>query len=182
MIKPLLNQVFRENRFLLTLVLLACVVCGTIWYAACWQQAVLERNQALWSAKRRQVASLNATQAGEQYRLKGEQITTLLASVPYAHEFPNVISQILDFMALNSVVSGPMTFKPNKSELDGVASYTLKCSANGNYASLKRLIADLERLDGISTLDSVSFTSLDVTPGKVELELLLTIYLREASL
>lgn len=182
MIKALLHQMFRENRFLLTLVLLACVVCGTIWYVGCWQQAALERNQALWSAKRRQVTSLNATQAGEQYRLKGEQITTLLASVPYAHEFPNVISQILDLMALNAVVSGPMTFKPNKSELDGITSYTLNCSASGNYASLKRLIADLERLDGISTLDSVSLASPDTAPGKVVLELLLTIYLREAPL
>lgn len=177
--KALLLQILRENRLLLTALLLATLLCSALWYAAFRQTTRLVQQQSDWNNKRRQTAPRAETQRVESFQRDREQIRELYATIPYRHEFPRVISEILDFMALRGVTPGAMSYKVRKTDLDGLLAYTMTCSASGGYPGLKRLIGDLERLDGVSTLDSASFTTPDAALEKVVLDLQLTIYLQE---
>ncbi|ACD95183.1 hypothetical protein [Trichlorobacter lovleyi] len=177
--KALLLQILRENRLLLTALLAATLLCGSLWYAGFHQTTLLAQQQSDWNSKRRLTAPRAEAQRADSYQRDREQIRELYATIPYRHEFPRVISEILDFMALRNATPGVMSYKIRKTDLDGLLAYSMTCSANGSYPGLKRLIGDLERLDGISTLDSVSFSSPDPGLEKVVLDLQLTIYLRE---
>ncbi|WP_281185162.1 hypothetical protein [Trichlorobacter lovleyi] len=177
--KALLLQILRENRLLLTALLAATLLCGSLWYATLRQTDLLAQQQSDWNNKRRLTAPRAEAQRADSYQRDREQIRELYATIPYRHEFPRVISEILDFMALRNATPGVMSYKIRKTDLDGLLAYSMTCSANGSYPGLKRLIGDLERLDGISTLDSVSFSSPDPSLEKVVLDLQLTIYLRE---
>lgn len=177
--KALLLQILHENRLLLTTLLLTLLLCGSLWYAGFHQAVRLAQQQTDWNNKRRLTAPRAEAQRADSYQRDREQIRELYATIPYRHEFPRVISEILDFMALHNTTPGVMSYKIRKTDLDGLLAYSMTCSASGSYPGLKRLIGDLERLDGISTLDSVSFSSPDPGLEKVALDLQLTIYLRE---
>ena len=175
----LIRQIIRENRLMIAAVLLLTVLCGALWYATLQQAALVAEQQRSWHAKRRQAALHNKTQGIDQYQRDQEQLRKLFNTIPYRHEFPRVISEILDAMALRDVTPGPMQYKPRKTELNGIIAYTMTCSATGSYPGLKRLIVDLERLDGISTLDTISFSNTAGAADTVALTLELTVYLRE---
>jgi type IV pilus assembly protein PilO len=177
--KALALQILRENRILVTVLLLALFVCCSLWYAAFRQGNHLAQLQSDWNNKRRLTAPRAEAQRADSYQRDREQIRELYATIPYRHEFPRVISEIMDFMALRGATPGGMSYKVRKTDLNGLLAYSMTCSASGSYPGLKRLIGDLERLDGISTLDSVSFSSPDSGLEKVALDLQLTIYLRE---
>mgnify|MGYP000853817442 FL=1 len=177
--KALLLQILQENRLLLTALLTATLLCGSLWYAGFHQTTLLAQQQSDWNSKRRLTAPRAEAQRADSYQRDREQIRELYASIPYRHEFPRVISEILDFMALHNATPGAMSYKIRKTDLDGLLAYSMTCSASGSYPGLKRLIGDLERLDGISTLDGFSFSSPDPGLEKVVLDLQLTIYLRE---
>ncbi len=177
--KSLVIQVLRENRLLLMALLLATLLCSGLWYATFRQSSQLTQQQADWASKRRQTAPRAEAGRTASYQHDREQLQQLYATIPYRHEFPRVISEVLDFMALRGATPGVMSYKVRKTDLNGLLAYSMTCSASGSYPGLKRLIGDLERLDGISTLDSASFTVPDAALGKVVLDLQLTVYLQE---
>mgnify|MGYP000960457722 FL=1 len=177
--KVLFIQILRENRLLCIVLLLATLLCSALWYATFRQSSLLAQQQTDWTTKRRQAAPRAEAERTSSYQRDREQLQQLYATIPYRHEFPRVISEILDFMALRSTTPGAMSYKVKKTDLNGLLAYSMTCSASGSYPGLKRLIGDLERLDGISTLDSVTFTTPDPALEKVVLDLQLTIYLQE---
>lgn len=177
--KALFLQILRENRVLTAALLVLLVLCGAIWYATLQQADLVARQQDLWNAKRRQAALHSNAQGPDQYQRDQQQLRELYTTIPYRHEFPRLISEILDFMALRGATPGTLQYKPQKTDLAGLIAYTMDCSASGGYPGLKRLIADLERLDGIATLNSIAFSSTDPALEQVELKLQLTVYLRE---
>lgn len=179
MSKALIIQVFRENRLFVVSLLTLLAICSGIWYATIRQAALVADLQGDWNNKRRQIATRNETLGPDQYSRDKELLRELYSTIPYRHEFPRVISELLDFMALRGATAGTIQYKPIKTDLTGVLAYSMNCSANGSYPALKRLIADLERLDGIATLNEVSFANTDPALEKVDLNLQLTIYLRE---
>lgn len=177
--KELLYRVLRENRLLLSATLLLLMLCGAIWYLTLRQGLLLQQQQSSWNSKRRQAAARAETHLTSQYLRDKDQIRHLYMTIPYRHEFPRVISEIMDIIALHDATPGPMLYTPAKTDLDGVIAYDMHCSATGEYPDLKRLISDLERLDGISTLNTCSFSNPDPAFGKAVLDLQLTVYLRE---
>lgn len=177
--KALFTQILRENRLLFIVLLLAALLCSVLWYATFRQSSQLAQQQSEWNKKRRQAAPRAEAERASNYQRDREQLQQLYATIPYRHEFPRVISEILDFMALHGATPDTMSYKVRKTDLNGLLAYTMTCSASGSYPGLKRLISDLERLDGISTLDSISFTTPDAALEKVVLDLQLTIYLQE---
>lgn len=179
MTAALIRQILRENRLLFGAVLLLLLLCGATWYLVLHQTSRLTDQQAVWNSKRRLAASRTETLGLDRYQQDRQLITDLYRTIPYRHEFPRVIGQITDFMTLRGALPGPITYKPVATALEGLISYTLTCSATGSYPGLKRLIADLERLGGIATLDAVSFGANDAVPNQVTLTLQLTVYLRE---
>lgn len=175
----LIRQIIHENRWLAAICLTVAVVCATIWYATLHQAILISEQQGRWHVKRRQADLRGAEQGQAQYRSNLQGLRELSSSIPFRHEFPRVISEILDLMTLHGTDPGPMQYKPRKTELDGMIAYGMTCAATGSYPDLKRLIGDLERLDGISTLDAISFANPDGADDTVELKLELTVYLRE---
>jgi type IV pilus assembly protein PilO len=182
MIKTQLWQIVRENNLLLTAILLLMLACLSVWYEAFNQSALFHQQQDIWNTMRRQSAMRFVAKGSEQYIHDKQQIAELYNTIPYHHEFPRVISEIHDFMALHGVTPGPKSFKQLKTGLNGIIAYNMSCSASGSYPGLKHLIADLERLNGISTLDTFSLSNPDPAIEKVVLSLQLTIYLREGQL
>lgn len=159
--RALLLQIVRENRLLASSLAVLVVLCGIIWYLALHQSFKVADLQSSWHAKRRLAAIRSTTQRADQYLLDRDHLQQLYRTIPFRHEFPRVISEILDLMALRDAEPGPIQYKPGKIELNGLIAYTMNCSASGSYPGLKRLVADLEQLDGISTLDAISFATLD---------------------
>lgn len=177
--RAVVNLVIQENRLLLSATLLSALLCIAVWYAAVQQAALRTEAQTAWYEKRRQSAALNAANLPGQYQREKEMIRLLYTTINYRYEFPSVISEIRDFILLHGATPGPMSFKPAKIDLKHMIAYRIHCTATGSYPGLKRLIADLERLDGISTLDGISFATSDPALEKVTLDLNLTIYLQE---
>lgn len=177
--KPLLLQILRENRLLTAALPILLLLCGVIWYATAQQASQVAGQLEIWNDKRRQATFRSDTLGPGQYQRDQQQLRELYSTIPYRYEFPRVISELLDFMALRGATPGPMQYKPHKTDLTGLIAYTMNCSASGAYPGLKRLIADLERLDGVATLNSIALSNSNPAFEQVELKLQLTVYLRE---
>jgi type IV pilus assembly protein PilO len=175
----LLLQIIHENRLLLVLAMVLATVCGALWFGTLQQALLVTERHAIWQDKRRQAAQHDETRLAETFKRTQEQLDELWSGIPFRHEFPRVISELYDAMALYGATPGPLQYKPVTSSLDGLIAYTLNCTASGAYPGLKRLIAELERLDGVSTVTATSFSNQKGTPDSVELKLELTVYLRE---
>ena len=175
MITTLLRQVLRENRSMLTALLATLLCCIAIWYAAIRQQQILYRQQQAWHAGRSQagIASLNSQQQD------AVRATQILSALPATHQLPDQIGAILDLMAQHHTTPGNLTYKQVTSPFAGIRAYNLSCSATGSYPALKRLTAALERLQGISVLDSVTLAQKDIMTEDVTLDAQISIYLRE---
>lgn len=182
MTRALITQILRENRLLMVATLLLLLLCGATWYLVLHQATHLRDLHAGWTNKRRLVAARTETLGLDNYQRDRQLITDLYRTIPFRHEFPRVIGQIMDSMTLRDALPGPITYKPATTPLEGLVAYTMNCSATGNYPGLKRLIVDLERMGGIATLDTVSFAGNDAAPNQVTLTLHLTVYLREGHL
>lgn len=176
MTKDLLLQIMRENRGLLTLLFLTCLICGGIWYAVFQQQIELGKQMTAWNARRLGAVGMN----NEWYYTQKERMDRLSASIPATHNLPQVLDSIRKLMIRRNTIPGQLAYKPAKCDLKGIVAYSLHCSANGEYPALKHLIAALERLDGISTLDSATLSRKDPAQREPTLDAQLTIYLREA--
>ena len=177
--KKHLIQIVRDNLVLVSITALLLVIDGIIWFHNIYDDAPLQQKQLEWAMKRRQLASRAEAQLDGRYTSDKAQIQQLYAKTPLRHEFPRIISEILDNMALNDTIPGTMEYKTQKTSLENIVAYTMHCNATGTYPNLKRLIGRLEQLNGLSTLDSISFSSSEQRADKVALNLQLTIYLRE---
>lgn len=177
----LLQQIIRENRLLLASTALLLVACVTAWYSVSREEALVANQQQIWNSKRRIVAVHGQTQGLGQYKRDQELIRTLYNTIPYRHEFPKIIGEVLNAIALRASAPGQLHYKHQKTNLPGVLAYSLTCSATGSYPNLKLLIGDLERLSGITTLDGFSLSNADSALNAVTLSLQLTVYLREGT-
>lgn len=176
MIMPLLALIVRENRLLLALVAAGLITCSISWVGVSRQQNTIMKQQALWNQYRQQSGTAIAD-SGRQSQDRSER---LLASALEIHQLPEFIGELLDLISHHDALAGSITYKPNKSGIDGLVLYQLNCLASGSYADLKRLIADLEQLAGLTVLESIKLARKQGDSQSVTLDLQLTILLREA--
>lgn len=175
MIKALLLQMLRENRFLLTTALFCCLACVTVWSSVLLKARQLERHQESWNAARKQVQGHGLPQNREH-----DRVNTLLASLPATHELPRLIEKLHRLAGQSGATLESLHYKPATSVLSGISTYSLHLSADGRYPALKRLLSALERLEGITVLESAKLSRTDLAVTETTLDAQLTFYLREA--
>jgi Tfp pilus assembly protein PilO len=175
MIKALLLQMLRENRFLLATALCCCLACITVWSSVLLKARHLERQQEVWHTARKQVHARGLPQNREL-----ERVSVLLASLPATHELPRLIEKLHGLAKQSGVTLESLHYKPAPPVMSGVSAYSLQLSADGRYPALKRLLATLERLEGITVLESAKLSRTDPAVAETTLDAHLTCYLREA--
>lgn len=175
MIKALLLQMLRENRFLLAVALFCCLACLTAWSSVLLKARQLEHQQEFWNAVRKQVHGRDLPQNREQ-----ERVRTLLASLPATHELPRQIEKLHGLAGQSGATLESLHYKPATSGISGISAYSLHLSAEGRYTALKQLLSTIERLEGVTVLESVKLSRVDPAIAETTLDAQLTFYLREA--
>lgn len=176
----LAQQVFKEHRRLLAVVLLLAVSSGVLWiFLLVPQQRQRDELHAAWTEKRAQAHDPDNARSVRVYRSNEQAMQNLFAAVPAQSELPRVLGQLTDVAALHEATIMSMSYKPMPSSVNGLLGYTLLVSVKGGYPAIKRVLSDIQALYDLAYVDSISIAGPDPQANQVILEARLVLYLRQ---
>lgn len=176
----LMQQVFKEHRRLLAVVLLLAVSSGLFWICLLVpQQRQRDELHAAWTEKRARAHDPENARSVRVYRSNEHALQKLFAAVPAQSELPRVLGQLTDVAALHEANIMSMSYKPIPSSVNGLLGYTLVASVQGEYGALKRVLSDIQALHDLAYVDSVSIAAPDPQANQAVLEARLVLYLRQ---
>ncbi len=178
MTRAFILHIFSENRRMILLVAGLAVFFLILLYLAAGIGSQTGVLRAKYQQKQRAVIALGPLDAATVYRQGGEDIKTLMARIPASSDFPGVLGQLMELAASNRLLMGAILYKPVKSEIQGIVSYTLTSSVTGDYKSIKSFLARLNGLDGIAIVDSVVIANNDPFEVRASMDFDITIHLR----
>lgn len=175
--RDIVRLILAEQLRLLILLATLGTGCLLLWfYLLGPQHHQLTARQADWTAKRRSAIMTAGTHSPNRATLE-----KLWAALPERHELPRILGQLYDMAGMQEVAITALSYKPQATSVEGLIAYTLRCTASGRYAALKRFLAELHQLHGIGTVDSVSFSNSDPLQERISLETQITVHLRSGA-
>jgi type IV pilus assembly protein PilO len=93
-------------------------------------------------------------------------------------DLARILSELNELATSNSLVVGPVTYKPVEIKDEKLLAYTLGLTVTGRYGAVKSFIGDLGRFKEMVTITTISLNNPKLTEEKVDLRLDLTVYLR----
>ena len=176
----LLKQISKERRTMVTGIILSVVAALSVWcYIFGWQGKELVRLQNDWSEKRRQASLKDQRDPTQIFKKGGEDLKILMSGVPAKYEFPRVLGQLMDIASASQVVLGGISYKPQKTSVEGLLPFGLQFTVNGNYPSLKRFLASTHQIDGLAYVETVSLSNTDPFDDKANMDVQLIIHLKD---
>lgn len=177
MTRYVLRQVIREQRVMLVVVILFAVQAIAVWgYLLVVQQKRSSELHALWNEKRLLVLGTGSGIGLSAYHRNEAALHTLLATVPTLSELPRILGQVTDFAALHKASIETLSYKPLP--VNGLRGYQLVITSKGSYEAVKNLLADLQGLNTLAFVDSVSLVNPDPQGDQVLLETRMVINFR----
>jgi type IV pilus assembly protein PilO len=180
--KQYIIEIVRQKWRLLSIILILLlfnVALGVV--ISAYQIPVLAELQTKWSAMRRQSTHAGKVDSVTLYRQGALDLEKLKARIPEKREFARVLSDLLEAAANSAVEVGTITYKPVQLKEEPLLSYQLSLSVSGRYAAVKSYLADLQKNPELIVVDSVAFSNSDEFVENVEMDLQITIYLREGA-
>lgn len=176
----LLQQVFKEHRWLLAVVLILALLSGVLWmYLLFPQQRQRNELYAAWTEKRNHVLDPENARSLRVYQSNEHALKKFLAAVSAQSELPRVLGQLTDAAALHGANITGMSYKPIPSPVNGLPGYNLTVSTKGSYEALKRFLADVQSLHSLAYVDSISIASPDAQADQVLMEARMALYFRQ---
>ena len=179
--RELLLNIFSENKRMLIIASALALVSFVLCYINIGVSSKLAEVQAKYEYKRLAVLAESPVDVATAYRQGGEGIKFVKSRIPASSDFPVILGQLVDLAASNKVSLGTISYKPQKAVISGISTYSLRSSAIGKYASIKRFIAELQGLHGMAIVESVVLANNDPYESIANLDFELSIHLRELS-
>lgn len=175
-------EIIREKKIVLV-VILALILLNTALMVliSSYQTTALASAQTKWSELRRQAASVGHADSAALYRQGLADLEKLKAWIPAKREFGRVLSDLLESAATSGVSTGAISYKPLVLKDEGLLSYQLSLSVNGSYAAIKSYLADLQNNPELIVIDDIALINSDPYVENVQMDLHITIYLREGA-
>lgn len=174
----IVRQKWRLLSVILTLLLLN-VALGVV--VSAYQIPSLAGLQTKWSSMRRQAAGAGLADAETLHRQGAADLEKLKARIPEKREFARVLSELLEAASSSAVEVGAISYKPAHIKEEPLLSYQLSFSVNGRYAAVKSYLADLQKNPELIVVDAVAFSNSDPFVENVDMNLRITVYLREGA-
>ena len=178
----LLQIVFRENRAVLILLSTFLLLTVLLWlYLLLGQQRQRDQLYQQWTEKRQFLQESGNSSGLASYRRSSDGLKQLLASVPARSEFPRILGQVTDVVAMQKATLVSLSYKQLPSSVEGLLCYSLAVSVKGDYAALKQVLSDLQHLQQLSSVDAIGSAHVDQQSDQVVLDATLVFYLRPDS-
>jgi len=109
-----------------------------------------------------------------------DDLKKLASRVPAKRQFPRVLGDILDAAASSAVVTGNVSYKPQKTikGQEDLLAYDITMTVGGSYAAVKSLLGDLQKNSELIVVDGVKLSKSDLFEENVVMDLRLTVYLQ----
>lgn len=176
-----LSKIIRQHRGFVLLCLLL-VVFNLIGYVLFVQNGAkdISRYQETYRTKRTELATAVQEQTNQRHQL--EAIANLKAFwqlVGPKNHFPDHVRQLKRLTEDRPLTVDRISFTPQQLNTDGVWRYEALLTANGSYGQLKRLLADIQNLEGLFCIESLTM-SREKPDGPIVMKARISLYLTEA--
>ncbi|MDD5107671.1 MAG: type 4a pilus biogenesis protein PilO, partial [Desulfuromonadaceae bacterium] len=155
--KQLIMELIRQKMrliFTVSALLLLNVALGAV--VVFYQQPALADLQTRWSALRRQDATVGAVDGATLYRQAETDLKTVNSRIPEKREFGRILSELYEAATDSAVEVIGISYKPVKIKEEALLSYQLTLSVTGSYAAIKSYLNDLQGMEELIVVDSVS--------------------------
>jgi type IV pilus assembly protein PilO len=149
--------------------------------AASYQAPAIVTAQAKWNDLRRRVSVAGRSDVSTVYKQGQIDLATLAERIPPKRQFPRLLGDLMEAASANGVVAGALSYKPETVKGENLLAYGLTMKVSGRYAAVKSFLADLLIMPELVVVDSVSLTNSDPFEEDVNMDLHMTVYLREGA-
>lgn len=177
--KALLVHIISENRRLLILAASLLSLLIVLFFISAAMGKKVSGLRFKWDEKNRAISLQNPTDAVTLYRQRADELNILKGRMPVRYDLPVIIGQLTDLASSQKLAIGSINYKQAKSQLPAHVSYIISSSVNGDYASLKRFLAKLQGMDGLSTVNSFMLYNNDPFEVNAGMDFEITVHLRE---
>lgn len=168
----------RRNSFLF-LAFLALLNLAVIAYLALLQRPELTQARSAWLAQREAQATgqavVGSTARYQQGMRDLEAFRERLIAKP---AFAAFLTDLFETAGRSSLELKGITYKPEPIPKQGMFAYGISYTVSGDYAGVKRFLAELSRYRQMVTVDSVSLSSTKQTEEAIDLRIQMTAYLK----
>jgi Tfp pilus assembly protein PilO len=178
--KQALLELFNQKRRTLLAALVLLVLNACLYaVAAVYLDPKVAAAQSSWNDLRQRVAVAGRVDVATVYRRGVDDLKKLMLQIPVKRQFPRVLGDILDAAASSAVITGNISYKPQKVKgRDDLLAYGLSMSVGGSYAAVKSFLADLQKNSELIVIDGISLSNSSLYEENVVLDLRLTVYLQ----
>ncbi len=180
-LENLKELILMKRKPLLVLAVLLAVVAGLYLYVSAYQETTLETLRESWMAKRKQHAAHGAASPGMVYSQGVGDLAVFYGRIPPKREFARLLGDIFDNASNNGLTLKTVNYKPVTAQGSNLMSYQLSLNLVGRYAPVKSFISDMQRMNEIVTIDSMSIAGAGPTQESLELKVQLSAYFRTDS-
>ena len=178
--QALLELYQQKKRTLIAAVVLIVLNIGLYAVTAGYLEPKVAALQAAWSDLRQRVAVAGRADVATVYGRGVDDLKKLASRVPAKRQFPRVLGDILDAAASSAVVTGNVSYKPQKTikGQEDLLAYDITMTVGGSYAAVKSLLGDLQKNSELVVVDGVKLSKSDLFEENVVMDLRLTVYLQ----
>ena len=141
----------------------------------------VQSSYSTWSDLRKNASGPARADSATVYNQGRRDLDTLASRMSTRQQFPELLGSIQDLASACSVVVENFTYKQNPARERGPGVFDLKISVSGRYAEVKSFLDDIQGMDELAVVDSVTFTNSDMLADQVTMALSITLYLREGA-
>ena len=178
--QALLELYLQKKRTLIASVVL--LVLNIVLYAvtAGYLEPKVAALQASWTDLRQRVAVAGRADVATVYGRGVDDLKKLASRVPVKRQFPRVLGDILDAAASSAVVTGNVSYRPQKAfkGKEDLLAYDITMTVGGSYAAVKSFLGDLQKNSELVVVDGVTLSNRDLFEENVVMDLRLTVYLQ----
>ena len=115
----------------------------------------------------------------EQYLETQKNIMTFKEHLPELSEFAGRVKELNTVLHKSRLSISKMIFKPTKIDNLFLWKYTTAITVSGKYTKLKRLLANIQNLQGLFCIEKISFKNCSKKKKQVDMLITISIYFKK---
>jgi len=163
------------------IVALVLLLLNIVFYAvaAGYLDPKVTSSQTAGKTLRQRVDVIGKADVATVYSRGVDDLNKFKLRIPLKRQFPRVLGDILDAAASSAVITGNVSYKPQKiKDREDLLVYGLTMSVGGSYAAVKSFLGDLQKNREMIVIDNISLANSSLYEENVVLDLRLTVYLQ----
>ena len=175
--QQLLEILSSYKKTIIVFLLLVLVNIGLWGYITIFQEPRLTRLQNEWTEKRA-LSVGGKSDVSSLYHKGMADLAVFQERIPEKREFTRMMMEIFEAAENNGLRVQGTTYKPSTLKEENLVVYGVTLGLEGKYAGVKSFLADLQCMQAMVTVDSLSLSGGKPTEESVGLRISLSAYLR----